>query len=333
MLYLSIFLFIALLWSVINPKLVSDFSKEASLPLRGMLALLIVMHHLSLRLTYMIPEESKVNYLRDFNCWGEYVVSIFFFLSGYGIVKSYQKKGTSYLDGFISGRLLKLMIPFIICSLIYLLFYPPTFSSIISLNTWKNDCPLLPSSWFVVAILLQYLIFYIVALFFRSVNITIVSAWLLSVLLMILLKHLEFKTFWWHSLLAFNVGMSISYHEVFLRKYMLSKKLIFLVFCLLLIIFYLNGFIGSLTKWSFLLNVVLLPFFVWQMICNGIIHNTFFLNFIGKISYEIYLVHVAILCFLFPVIGKYPILFIVLTYALSLMCAYALNYLVRKIVC
>lgn len=321
------------MWVIINPKLVSVFSKEASLPFRGILALLIVMHHLSLRLTYMIPEESKVNYLRDFNCWGEPIVSIFFFLSWYGILKSYQKKGRSYLEGFISGRLLKLMIPFIICGLIYMSFNPPIFSSIISLNTWKNDCPILPSSWFVVAILLQYLIFYIVALISRSINITVVAAWLLSVMLMILLENLEFKTFWWHSLLAFNVGMSISYHEVFLRKYILSKRLLLGVFGLLLVSFYLNVFIGSQVKWSFLLNVMLLPLFVWQMICNGIIHNTLFLNFIGKISYEIYLVHPAILCSLFPIIGNYPILLIVFTYVLSIMCAYALNYLVKKIVC
>lgn len=316
---------------IFNPKLVCDFSKDASLPLRGMLALLIVMHHLSLRLTYMIPEESTVNYLRDFNCWGEPIVSIFFFLSGYGILKSYQKKGRSYLEGFISGRLLKLMIPFIICSLVYKSFNPSAFSLIMSLNTWKNDCPLLPSSWYVVAILLQYLIFYIVALISSSINITVVAAWLLSVMLMILLEKLGFKTFWWHSLLAFNVGMSISYHEVFLRKYLLGKRLLLGVFGLLLVSFCLIDFIGSQMKWLFLLNVMLLPFFIWQMICRGLIHKTFFLNFIGKISYEIYLVHVAILCSLFPIIGKYPILLIVCTYVLSIMCAYVLNYLVRKI--
>ena len=55
------------------------------------------------------------------------------------------------------------------------------------------------------------------------------------------------------------------------------------------------------------------------------------LDWLGNISYEVYLVHVAILSFLFGFIGGHPILLIILTYVLSLMCAYALNQLVRKI--
>ena len=333
MLYLSIFLFVILLWGIITLKYVGGFSIETTLPLRGLLALLIVLHHLSLRLTYMIPEESMINYLHDFNCWGEPLVSIFFFMSGYGIVKSYQKKGKSYLAGFISGRLVKLMIPFLICCLVYIPFNDNTLLSIVSMDTWKNDCPLLPASWFVVVILFQYLIFYISARIFFNIDKIIVSAWLLSVLMMLLLEIFEFKQFWWHTLLAFNVGMSVSYYEVFLRRYMLGKRFLFFVYCLLLVSFYLNDITDIPLKWSFLLIVVLLPFFIWQLICNGIIHDISFLKFSGKISYEIYLVHVAIMSVLFEAIGKYTILFIFSTYIISLLCSYALNYIVRKIVC
>ena len=119
MIYLSIFLFLYFLWVVMKPQNIGRFSKEATLPLRGVLALLIVFHHISLRLTYMVPKDAKVNYLRDFSDWGEPIVSVFFFLSGYGIIKSYQKKGKSYLEGFFSGRLLRLMVPFIICCICY----------------------------------------------------------------------------------------------------------------------------------------------------------------------------------------------------------------------
>ena len=331
MLYLSIFLFIILLWVIMKPQYVGSFSKEATLPLRGLLALLIVLHHLSQRLTYMIPEESVVNYLRDFNCWGVPVVSVFFFMSGYGIMKSYQRRGKDYLNNFFSGRLCKIMIPFIICCLVYIPLNHNTISSIFSLDTWKIDCPLLPSSWFVIAILCQYLIFYIAARVIDNIKGTIIAAWIFSTMLMFLLDGMGFKSFWWQSLISFNLGMSVSYHENYLRRYMLSKKLLIICFCLVLISLFLNDIIGYQMKWSFLLFVTLLPFFIWQLICNCKIHNTIVLDFIGKISYEVYLVHGAILGFLFDSIGGHPILLIVSTYVISLICAYALYNLSRII--
>lgn len=331
MLYLSLFLFILLLWVICTPQCVGSFSKEATLPLRGILALLIVLHHLSQRLTYMIPEESVVKYLRDFNSWGAPVVSVFFFMSGYGILKSYQNSGKDYLGNFFSGRLYRIMVPFIICCLVFIPFNNNTISSFFILDTWKRDCPLLPSSWFVIAVLFQYLVFYIAARVFNDIKGTLIFSWVLSTLLMLLLDGLDFKSFWWQTLLSFNVGMSLSYHEKYIRRYLLSKKALFISYCLLLVCFYFNDIIGISVKWSFLLRVVLLPVFIWQLICKSKIHYTSFVGFIGKISYEIYLVHPAILGFLFGFIGGHPILLIITTYILSLMCAYALHCLVRKL--
>ena len=279
----------------------------------------------------MIPEESAVNYLRDFNQWGVPVVSVFFFMSGYGIIKSYQKRGKDYLNNFLFGRLCKIMVPFIICCLVYIPLNSHTISSIFILDTWKNDCPLLPSSWFVIALLCQYLFFYIAASFIRDIKRTIMIAWTLSTLLMFGLDGLGFKSFWWQSLLSFNVGMSVSYHEKFLRRYMLSKRLLIICFCLILVSFYFDDIASCQTKWSFLLFVALLPFFIWQMLCNCKIRNTIILDFIGKISYEIYLVHGAILGVLFETVGGHPILLIVSTYVIALICACALFFLARII--
>ena len=331
MIYLSIFLFLYFLWVVMKPQNIGSFSKEATLPLRGVLALLIVFHHISLRLTYMVPKDAKVNYLRDFSDWGEPIVSVFFFLSGYGIIKSYQKKGKSYLEGFFSGRLLRLMVPFIICCICYYPFNNYTFSSIISLEKWKLDCPFLPSSWFVIAIFVLYLLFYISARLFPKVGLTIAFAWVLSISLMIVLEVMGFKTFWWHNIIALNVGMSISFHEDILRKLLLNRKALILFFCFLLFSLYTPLVLNISDKCLFLPRVILLPIFVWQLICYRKYNRMSLLDWLGNISYEVYLVHVAILSFLFGFIGGHPILLIILTYVLSLMCAYALNQLVRKI--
>ena len=224
------------------------------------------------------------------------------------------------------------MIPFIICCVCYYPFSSYTFSSIISLETWKADCPFLPSSWFVIAIFVLYLIFYMSARLFPKVGWTIAFAWMLSISLMILLEEIGFKTFWWHNIIALNVGMSISSHEDIFRKFLLSRKVLIL-FCVVLLFSFWEPLVLDISdKWLFLPKVILLPIFVWQLICYRKYNGMSLFDWFGNISYEVYLVHVAILSFLYESIGGYPILLIVLTYVLSLMCAYVLNQLVRKII-
>ena len=167
MFFLSVLLFFVLLISIFKNRNDEGFSKDATLPLRGVLALCIVLHHLSLRLMYMIPEASFFN-LSEFIKWGEPIDSVFFFMSGYGLIKSFLKKGTNYLDGFLTGRLSKIMIPYIICCVLYIPFNNNNLSSILGLETWKSDCPFLPSSWFVIIIFISYLFFYISAKLFLS---------------------------------------------------------------------------------------------------------------------------------------------------------------------
>ena len=89
-----------------------DFSLENTLPLRGVLALLIALHHVSQRIV-------STPILSEFSKWGEYIVALFFFIMGYGLTISYEKKGTSYLDGFFKRRIIKLILPYIICIIGY----------------------------------------------------------------------------------------------------------------------------------------------------------------------------------------------------------------------
>jgi peptidoglycan/LPS O-acetylase OafA/YrhL len=77
--------------------------------LRGVLALLIILHHLSSHLD--IPA------LYYFHDMGSSVVSMFFFISGYGLIKSYKYKGELYLDGFLTKRLRKILPLYIIFSI------------------------------------------------------------------------------------------------------------------------------------------------------------------------------------------------------------------------
>ena len=117
MILLLSLLFIWLCLATFNHKAqLGAFSVEATLPLRGLLAFGIVLHHISLRVTQQF---SDMPVMDQFALWGAPIVAVFFFLSGYGLMKSLQVKGPSYLAGFLKKRLSKVALPFTLCSLVY----------------------------------------------------------------------------------------------------------------------------------------------------------------------------------------------------------------------
>ena len=89
-------------------------SLETTNCLKGIFAIIVVIHHLYQRTD--IINNSVLGVL--FQSLGCLSVSIFFFLSGYGIAASIQRKGNSYLASFASKRILPLYINNVIMALV-----------------------------------------------------------------------------------------------------------------------------------------------------------------------------------------------------------------------
>jgi len=96
-------------------KFNDDFlSLEATKCLRGLAAIGVILHHISQEGAFQ-----KVRELSPFVNAGFYFVAIFFFCSGFGLIKSLKTK-ENYLDGFLKKRVLKtIVIPFYVCVLLY----------------------------------------------------------------------------------------------------------------------------------------------------------------------------------------------------------------------
>ncbi len=70
-------------------KSISDyFCREKTECLKGWLAMGVLAHHLFQR-TSLIPGDSLLGFF--FSCLGSYCVSMFFFISGYGLMASYNR--------------------------------------------------------------------------------------------------------------------------------------------------------------------------------------------------------------------------------------------------
>ncbi|KKG67881.1 hypothetical protein DU43_06805 [Methanosarcina mazei] len=89
----------------------SEFlTKENTERVRGLLVLLIILHHFTRGM-------DNIGLMLPFRPIGIYVVSFFFFLSGYGLMSS-KLKNPNYFKNFISKRTSKVYIPFLIINIL-----------------------------------------------------------------------------------------------------------------------------------------------------------------------------------------------------------------------
>ena len=137
-----------------------EFPLEQANCLRGVMAVLIVLTHTH---NYF----KSIGLLRIFNPFGYIGVSLFFYYSGYGVVKK-TWKDEKYLDEFWRKRISKLFIPYIIATIIHVVVLfvvtpeqrPSLFRILLSFTSLKR---ILPYSWYVFIILLWYILWYCIA--------------------------------------------------------------------------------------------------------------------------------------------------------------------------
>lgn len=141
--------------------LFSPFNVDRTLSLRGILVLLIVLHHLSGVTSFPGLSPSFRMLVSQFTFFGGGAVSMFFFISGYGLMASLHKKGKIYLDSFYKKRFLKLLPPLLIATCIFICIR----MCFEHLSAW-NICyemtlgnPPLPNSWYMYALFILYIFF------------------------------------------------------------------------------------------------------------------------------------------------------------------------------
>lgn len=303
----------------------TTFSKEKLVPLKAALALMIVADHLALFY--------GVDALRPFIALGAPIVSIFFFISGYGLQSSWQKKGEAYLKGFFSRRIWKVLLPWLVATLLYGLVQwlsPQQWIDGIK-QTFTRGNPILPFSWFVLEILFFYLAFWCAYRFFPGIWKGIVLL-ALVILFMLLTIRLEYGQGWWVSSLAFPAGIVFACYEkkwmVLCERhpagYWLALFGLAGLFCL--------GFIAGkrLSAFAFTVSHICIGLMVALLTERLPLERlkTKIISFISSISYEIYLcqgIAMALLRGRWQVTGD--ALFVILVYLLTIALAWAVRSL------
>ncbi len=261
---------------------------------RGLLSVVVVLHHLALR------TEGGVLF-RGFAMVGSLAVAVFFFYSGYGLQKSYIRKKDEYRKGFILKRIPTILIPYIIVTGIYwgLSFvWGNGYSAKTVLVGLVKGAPIVSNSWYIITILLFYVAFWLLMLVCREhYPIMIAGGFVFYVIYAICCAVMGLGSWWYNSAYLAVVGMAWAIYEPklteFLKKHFFITPLVWVVFIILFVMKYKVApyipFEGAILIFElavtlfFTLSVILLSAKI--TIGNPV------LNFLGEISLETYLIH------------------------------------------
>lgn len=307
---------------------------DNTLPIRGLLAICIVLHHGSGYFT-------RISFISPLQHIGYLVVALFFFLSGYGLSYGLKNK-KGYMDGFLKKRLISVLIPYwignmVYCAGVYLMGEQIEAKSfILSMLLLKViNGPM----WYVQLQVLFYLQFYVS--FAKKDN------WPLFYTLFFVLYVGAFSAgideVYTRSALAFPLGLMWCNYQDKIDKTMDAHYWIGLMGAAgITVLFFCLKFTGVLIGSDLMKqlgsNISAVAFCVSALwITKKIRISNQGLRFLGSISYEIYLIHMlALNCAgRIPMLREHPLIFFVFSIAVIIVLAVVLNradhFVIKKI--
>lgn len=324
-----ILLFIGLI--LFNAKIMDkDYEKTAlnysnTVAIRGICAIEIMLGHIGIALPNQIL-------LFPFRKAGILIVGIFFFFSGYGLMYSLENK-KNYLTGFLRKRLTAILVPtFFVCILAILLYYAILGEN----NSILQACIFSIESinWYVWEILGCYVLFYLVYRFLSKESAFVFIA-ALSVIFVCFSYIAGLSNPWYGSTLCFPLGLwAASNQTEFLKwnvKHWIGKTAVLgIVLSVSIILFFIlpeRSISGAIIS----RNVASLSFCcIVTILLRKIKIGNKLTEFLGKISFEIYLVHPLVISIYLSnrIQMKNDILYTIAVIGTSIFSALALNKIV-----
>lgn len=311
-------------------KISSEITLLTSKRLKGLLSIIIFFNHF----TGWFLKMDAVMYLLV-HC-GSQVVAIFFFLSSYGLSKKYSEKEMKFRDFIKRG--IKLLLPYWICEIIYCVVSTGANIPIKVAVNFKNivvaslglvqKSEIVENGWFVTAIGFMYICWFVLSKILKKIK----MSYKLTALIVIFLIITRGK--WISSIMAFPLGVYIAENENKERKVEL-KKWKFIILTVLLGLFGSLKFIGQYINKECLMNFSdLTTSIIFAVIIYGLLTYVNFgndiLDFLGGISYEIYLIHGLCIRISYKIWGlEKSLLFCITAIVLSAAISYAVNRIVK----
>lgn len=261
------------------------------------------------------------------------VVAIFFMFSGYGLKYSLNKN-PDYLDHFFRKRLLKLYIPyFVSIVLIRIIWMIKNSRFDFSIVDFLKSCVGYDAIWFIKVIFIFYFIFWFVYKYCSKHQTLVMLA---ATIIYMLIVCFVFKTHrqWYGSVLAFDLGIILADNP---KKTVsiLKKRSSVVIAAVAFIVF---SFAYRYTKeyvflgWFVCRNILCLSaMLVFLVFTYRVKIGNKFLSFMGKFSYEFFLIHLTVI-YLIKGINIPLDIKIFVTYFVSLVLGMVIHYVSKPII-
>ena len=316
-LFLCVFLLVIFYKIKIGKNIENDFTdKEQSNVLRGICCIIVVLVH--------IPANHG-NFIQDaIGSFGYIAVTIFFLLSAYGLKYSLDNK-KKYLKHFLRNRLLIIYIPFVIANLLYQLIVMKSEFDILKIVGIKNIT-------FVGELMLFYLIFYVIYKNIKDIHKADIVMIGFGIIISII-SYL-FKFGWYVECLGFIYGIIIyklqnKFNNIINKNYIFNL-VFFTLLSIVLRIIYIR--VKNIEMVNYIIKVILgisLICLIAIILKRIKIYNKL-LKKLGKISYEVFLLHIIII-HVFENLDITSGVYISLVIITTILCAYLMNKLDIKI--
>lgn len=285
-------------------------SLDQTKALLGFSSIVIIFHHLSQRTCVSwIKKDAIVHGLDGFVNLGYLFVALFFFCSGYGIFKSYKNKA-DYFDNFFVKRAFPILLTAFLSSTLFFLARSVkdvdfSFSTVFSIG---GPSMLNQYGWYVLVILIMYFLFYLG--FFRAKkDITGIITVAVGIIILILFcDYFIYGTWWYNTMHMFLIGIIFAKYDDKITAYFKEHFAVILSVCLFItVITFLIGndifpiysmlssrYIYTIDRWLIFICQMIssLTFVISVMMMRmKIIITNPILEFLGKMTLEIYLVH------------------------------------------
>lgn len=173
--------------------------------LKGILAILILIYHLYQH-TGLYSDTFIGCGLRALGCW---CVGVFFFLSGYGLLKSLNEKGKDYIINLPMHRILPFYLLIILLTVIYSsenYFLNGTLDLKTIICSFTFGDTIIGKGWYLQVQLLLYIMFYITIMFLGRKN--LIPIFSLEVTIYFIISFSIKMPLWWYAAVpSFVVGM------------------------------------------------------------------------------------------------------------------------------
>lgn len=269
---------------------------------------------------------------------GQWIVAMFLFYSGYGVMESIQKKGYGYISTLPSKRILTTLVNFDIAVILFAivsLFIPNNYTIkdyILSFTGWES---IGNSNWYIFVIMLCYLITYLSFRNYTAKNIYRHAGALGCIILFVVLFLSILKPSWWYdTMLCFAAGVfySVFRHgiEAVAKRYYWQTLyvLVLLLLCLSRISYSMGGLVYNTFCIVFCLLII--------MLSMKIKINNAVLIWAGKNLFPLYIYQRIPMIIFSSICGgvfvsSYPVLYTSVCLLITLLFAYFYKYWAVKL--